>query len=156
MTQEEEKQLREEKRALQEQVRLLQEQVDTLQEMSHVQEEVIGELQETKRLQGEVIGALQQQLGLQEQEIGLLKQQVQGLQERLKKDSHNSHLPPSSDRFQRQPRSLRKKSGKKAGGQEGHAGNTLHLSETPDEVIVHAVERCGTCQRICEEWRAKR
>ena len=133
MTQEEENQLREEKRALQEQVRLLQEQIDTLQE--------------TKRLQGEVIGALQQQLGLQEQELGLLKQQVQGLQERLKKDSHNSHLPPSSDRFGRQPRSLRKKSGKKAGGQEGHAGNTLHLSETPDEVIVHAVERCGVCQR---------
>ena len=133
MTQEEENQLREEKRALQEQVRLLQEQIDTLQE--------------TKRLQGEVIRALQQQLGLQEQEIGLLKQQVQELQERLKKDSHNSHLPPSSDRFGRQPRSLRKKSGKKAGGQEGHAGNTLHLSETPDEVIVHAVERCGACQR---------
>ncbi len=133
MTQEEENQLREEKRALQEQVRLLQEQIDTLQE--------------TKRLQGEVIRALEQQLGLQEQELGLLKQQVQGLQERLKKDSHNSHLPPSSDRFQRQPRSLRKKSGKKAGGQEGHAGNTLHLSETPDEVIVHAVERCGACQR---------
>ncbi|HEX9132673.1 MAG TPA: IS66 family transposase [Ktedonobacteraceae bacterium] len=147
MTQEEANQLREEKRALQEQVRLLQEQIDTLQETSHVQEEVIGELQETKRLQGEVIRALQQQLGLQEQEIGLLKQQVQGLQERLKKDSHNSHLPPSSDRFGRQPRSLRKKSGKKAGGQEGHAGNTLHLSETPDEVIVHAVERCGACQR---------
>ncbi len=140
MTQEEEKQLREEKRALQEQVRLLQ-------EMSHVQEEVIGELQETKRVQGEVIRALQQQLGLQEQELGLLKQQVQGLQERLKKDSHNSHLPPSSERFGRQPRSLRQKSGKKAGGQEGHAGNTLHLSETPDEVIVHAVERCGACQR---------
>ena len=80
MTQEVENRLREEKRALQEQVRLLQEQIDTLQETSHVQEEVIR--------------ALQQQLGLQEQELGLLKQQVQGLQERLKKDSHASHLPP--------------------------------------------------------------
>jgi len=133
MTQEEENLLREENRALREQVSLQQTQ--------------IGLLQEKERVQAEVIGALQQQLRVQEQEISLLKQQVQELQERLKKNSHNSHLPPSSDRFGRQPRSLRKQSGKKAGGQEGHAGTTLHLSETPDEVIVHAVECCGTCQR---------
>ena len=133
MTQEEENQLREENRTLREQVSLQQEHIGLLQEKSHVQEEVIG--------------VLQQQISWQEQEMGVLKQEVQRLQERLKKDSHNSHFPPSSDRFQRQPRSLRKKSGKKAGGQAGHQGNTLHLSETPDEVIVHAVERCATCHR---------
>ncbi len=133
MTQEEEDQLREENRALREQVSL--------------QREQIGLLREKGRLQEAEIRALQEQVRLREQEMDLLKQQVQALQERLKKDSHNSHLPPSSDRFQRRPRSLRKKSGKKAGGQEGHPGNTLHLSETPDEVIVHAVERCGACQR---------
>ena len=105
MTQEEENLLREENRALREQVSLQQ---------TH-----IGMLQEKERVQEEVIGALQQQLRVQEQEMSLLKQQVQELQERLKKDSHNSHLPPSSDRFGRQPRSLRKKSGKKAGGQAG-------------------------------------
>ena len=102
-------------------------------------------------MQEEVIGALQRQLSMQEQEMSLLKQQVQELQERLKKDSHNSHLPPSSDRFGRQPRSLRKKSGKKAGGQADHPGSTLHLSETPDEVIVHAVERCAMCQQDLRE-----
>jgi transposase len=133
MTQEEENLLREENRALREQVSL--------------QHKQLGMLQEKDRVQEEAIGALQQQLRVQEQEMSLLKQQVQELQERLKKDSHNSHLPPSSDRFGRQRRSLRKKSGKKAGGQEGHAGTTLHRSETPDEVIVHAVECCGTCQR---------
>src|SRR6266699_2068813 len=130
MTQEEEKLLREENRALREQVSL--------------QQKHIGMLQEKDRVQEEVIGALQQQLRVQE--MSLLKQQVQELQERLKKDSHNSHLPPSSDRFGRQPRSLRQKSGKKAGGQEGHPGSTLHLSETPDEVMVHPVERCEQCQ----------
>ncbi|SRR6266496_1337589 len=133
MTQEEENLLREENRALREQVSL--------------QQKHIGMLQEKERVQEEVIGALQRQLSMQEQEMSLLKQQVQELQERLKKDSHNSHLPPSSDRFGRQPRSLRQKSGKKAGGQEGHPGSTLHLSETPDEVIVHAVERCAMCQQ---------
>ena len=137
MTQEEENLLREENRALREQVSLQQKQ--------------IGMLQEKDRVQEEVIGALQQQLSVQEQEMSLLKQQVQELQERLKKDSHNSHLPPSSDRFGRQPRSLRQKSGKKAGGQAGHPGSTLHLSETPDEVIVHAVERCAMCQQDLRE-----
>src|SRR5713101_2859549 len=106
MTQEEENLQREEKRALREQMSLQQKQIVLLQEKERVQEEVIG--------------ALQQQLSVQEQEMSLLKQQVQELQERLKKDSHNSNLPPSSDRFGRQPRSLRKKSGKKAGGQAGH------------------------------------
>ncbi len=135
MTQEEEKLLREENRALREQVSL--------------QQKHIGMLQEKDRVQEEVIGALQQQLRVQE--MSLLKQQVQELQERLKKDSHNSHLPPSSDRFGRQPRSLRKKSGKKAGGQAGHPGSTLHLSETPDEVLVHAVKRCAMCQQDLRE-----
>lgn len=34
------------------------------------------------------------------------------LEERQAKDSHNSHLLPSSDRFHRPPKSLRTKSGK--------------------------------------------
>ena len=76
---------------------------------------------------------------------------MQALQERMKKDSHNSHLPPSSDRFHRQPKSLRKKSGKQPGGQSGHAGNTLKLSSTPDLVIVHPVECCQHCQRDLRE-----
>jgi transposase len=82
-----------------------------------------------------------------------LREQVQALSEKVKqlenqkaKDSHNSHLPPSSDRFRRQPKSLRKRSGKKAGGQEGHEGNTLHLSASADEVIVHRVDVCQHCQ----------
>lgn len=33
--------------------------------------------------------------------IAQLQQRVQGLEEREAKDSHNSHLPPSSDRFVR-------------------------------------------------------
>ena len=84
-------------------------------------------------------------LPLKEQ-VEELRAQVMQLESRLAKDSHNSHLPPSSDRFVRKPKSLRKKSEKKAGGQPGHQGNALHLSATPDEVIVHAVEQCVQCQ----------
>jgi transposase len=86
------------------------------------------------------------------QQDGLIAQlqqqvQVQGVKERSGKDSHNSHLPPSSDRFVRQPKSLRKKSGKKAGGQPGHQGTTLRWQASPDEVIVHEVSRCEHCQQ---------
>ncbi len=79
--------------------------------------------------------------------IAQLQQQVQALQERVDKDSHNSHLPPSSDRFVRQPRSLRKKSGKQTGGQPGHEGTTLRWQACPDEVIVHPVTHCASCQQ---------
>lgn len=78
-----------------------------------------------------------------------LQKQVKALQDRLVKDSHNSSLPPSSDRFVRQKKtkSLRKKSGKKVGGQPGHRGQTLELSTTPDQVIMLApVTTCQHCQ----------
>ncbi len=103
---------------------------------------------------------LREQVGQQALLIAQLQQQVQALQERAGKDSHNSHLPPSSNRFVRQPRSLRKKSGKKSGGQPGHEGTTLRWQACPDEVVVHAVTHCAACQQDLQaiaalqiEWR---
>jgi transposase len=80
-----------------------------------------------------------------------LQQQVEALQAGLSKDSHNSHLPPSSDRFHRQPKSLRSKSGKKPCGQSEHPGSTLRLSPAPDLVLVHPVEACQHCQQDLRE-----
>ncbi|HEY6410528.1 MAG TPA: IS66 family transposase [Ktedonobacteraceae bacterium] len=112
------------------------------------------QLQEHLAQRDELIAQMQRQLVQRDELIAqmllqqaVLSEQVQALQDQLKKDSHNSHLPPSSDRFHRQPKSLRQKSGKKAGGQTGHPGSTLMQSPTPDTVIVHAVERCEHCQR---------
>src|SRR6266567_4368864 len=81
-----------------------------------------------------------------QEKLTALTERVQALEERLAKRSRNSNLPPSSDRFVRQPKTLRKKSGKKPGGQEGHPGKTLMWSEIPDEVIVHPVTCCEHCQ----------
>jgi transposase len=81
---------------------------------------------------------------MQEQTDGLM-QQVKTLQDRHSKDSRNSSLPPSSDRFVRQPKSLRKKSEKKSGGQPGHEGSSLQWSLTPDTVIDVHVEQCEAC-----------
>jgi transposase len=90
--------------------------------------------------------ALQEQLAQRDALIAQLQQRMQALEEQLAKDSHNSHLPPSSDRFVRQPKSLRTKSGKKAGGQPGHPSATLQWHACPDEIIVHAVTCCEHCQ----------
>src|SRR3989475_10781227 len=78
--------------------------------------------------------------------IDSLQERVKTLEGQQAKDSHNSSLPPSSDRFVRPPKSLRKKSGKKPGGQHGHRGHHLRQMEVPDEVLIHPVEQCECCQ----------
>jgi transposase len=86
---------------------------------------------------------------------------AQELQARLAKDSHNSGKPPSSDGLGRKTRSLRKRSGKKPGGQLGHRGKTLHLVRAgpsgservraPDEVVEHRPVSCFSCQAPLNE-----
>ncbi len=84
------------------------------------------------------------------------RKEIEGLKEalrvaRLPKNSSNSSLPPSSDLFK--PRrnknySLRRKSGRKPGGQVGHKGATLGFStDPPDQGIEHTVESCSACGR---------
>ncbi len=79
-------------------------------------------------------------------QVEALVRQVADLQARLAKDRHNSGKPPASDGLARTPKSLRKKSGKKPGGQLGHRGATLRLVATPDTVIEHRPTLCRGCQ----------
>lgn len=104
----------------------------------------IAELEEIIRQQAAIIEALTQ-------EIADLKQINAELREKLNKNSHNSSKPPSSDGLAK-PKSLRKRSGKKAGAQEGHKGNGLCLPETTEEPIVHKPAQCEKCpmQGQCE------
>jgi hypothetical protein len=52
-----------------------------------------------------------------------LKLHIVKLLGRLKKDSSSSSKPPSADVFRKpKPKNLRKKSGRKPGGQHGHPG----------------------------------
>jgi transposase len=77
-----------------------------------------------------------------------LAERIQALEDQLRKDSHNSHKPPSSDGLAKKPakpRSLRHRSGKKSGGQPGHPGVTRSLVEKPDDLQIHAPERCAEC-----------
>src|SRR5437667_5027129 len=97
--------------------RVLHEQASLHLETISLQRELISRQQEQ-------ITLLELELSMQQQQMTQLTEQMKALHERLAKDSHNSHLPPSSDRFVRQPKSLREKSGKKPGAQEGHRGTT--------------------------------
>jgi transposase len=81
-----------------------------------------------------------------EEVIDSLQARIKVLEGQQAKDSHNSSLPPSSDRFVRPVKSLRHKSGKKPGGQKGHCGHSLRHVETPDEVLIHPVDHCDHCQ----------
>lgn len=63
----------------------------------------------------------------------------------VKKDSHNSSLPPSSDLSTPKTKSLRPPSLLKSGGQPGHIGTTLELKAIPDKVIDIKSDFCNNC-----------
>jgi len=112
------------------------------------QEERIAEL--------EALVARQQQQNEQLLAVNAeLRARVQELEARLAKDSPTSSKPPSSDPLGRKrPRSQRRRSGKKPGGQLGHRGETLHLVAMPDEVVEHRPATCAGCQAPLDETAA--
>lgn len=77
------------------------------------------------------------------------KEEIKSLKARLSKfenpkNSNNSSIPPSQDRF-RKTQSSRKPSSKKVGGQIGHKGSRLKMTEHPDKVVLHDIKNCGCC-----------
>jgi transposase len=107
--------------------------------------------------QEEELQALREENAALKAQVAALTEQVKQLTSQLAKDSHNSHLPPSSDRFSRQKktRSLRQRSGKKAGGQPGHPGETIQWCSQPDEIIRHVVLTCEHCQADLSQMQAQ-
>jgi transposase len=78
----------------------------------------------------------------------ILAERIQKLEDQLAKNSRNSGKPPSSDGYDQgapRPKSLRKRSRRKSGGQPGHRGETLKMVTKPDFVKVHQVHECQHC-----------
>ena len=68
------------------------------------------------------------------------------------KNSRNSSIPPSKDENRpKKNNSLREKSDKKSGGQLGHEGKTLMMTNTPDKIIVHIPDECECCGKNLEK-----
>jgi transposase len=93
-------------------------------------------------------------LALQERLV-LLENRVQELEAQLARHSSNSGQPPSSDGLSKpSPKSLRETSGRKPGGQPGHAGHALPRVKTPDHIEVHPLENCPQCGGRGLGWKA--
>lgn len=75
-----------------------------------------------------------------------LEARVAELEGMKAKNSRNSSKPPSTDGPAKPaPKTRRKPSGRKPGGQKGHKGSTLERSEKPDIVEIHGVGQCEKC-----------
>ena len=81
----------------------------------------------------------------QQFQIQQLETKAHELETRLSKNSSNSSKPPSSDGLKRKPKSLRGKSDKKPGGQQGREGKGLAQVENPDVVVTHVPTSCNGC-----------
>ena len=82
-----------------------------------------------------------------QEDLAQARERIAELEARLRQSPRNSSRPPSSEGLDKpppRPRSLREKTGRKPGGQDGHRA-TLALVARPDRELRHEPGRCGWC-----------
>ena len=92
----------------------------------------------------DALGALEETRG----QLTQARERIAELEARLRQTPRNSSRPPSSQGLDKPPprlRSLRKRSGRKPGGQDGHEGATLAQVARPDREVRHEPGCCGRC-----------
>jgi len=86
-------------------------------------------------------------VAVQAKRIAELEAEIAELRRQLGQNSQNSSKPPSTDSpfTKPAPKSLRRQSGRKPGGQPGHPGSTLTLVADPNERLRHEPGQCAGC-----------
>ena len=80
----------------------------------------------------------------QAQRIAELEAQLDQLRAQVNQNSQNSHKPTSSEGYRKAPALPKTQTGPR-GGQPGHRGNTLTMSEHPDTLDEQRPEHCAGC-----------
>ena len=79
-------------------------------------------------------------------QVAVLMGRVAVLEAQARQNPRNSSKPPSAQGYDKPaPRSLRRPSGRRPGGQDGHEGSGLAQVADPDEVFDHAPVACSGC-----------
>ena len=116
-------------------------------------EELLRQLLEQIRIQNTLIAEQSAMIAEKDAQIAALTAKVSELTTKIeelthKKNSNNSSTPPSANRMDKPaPKSLREKSGRKPGGQQGHRGNGMKIDREPDEIRSHLPQQCKGCPR---------
>ena len=74
-----------------------------------------------------------------------IEERVHTLEVQKSKNSANSSKPPSTDAFRKPLPNLRRKTGRKPGGQTGSPGKTLQMQTECDATVVHSPKDCSRC-----------
>lgn len=135
--------------------------VSDISETLAVMVEEMRKLRASNDMQYSEICRLTRLVESQNMEIRKRDKKIEELLERLSKyeepgkNSMNSSTPPSKetmrDEVVRRTRSLRKPTGRKPGGQEGHSGSTLKKVMAPDETVEVSPNYCTKCGSPLED-----
>jgi transposase len=122
---------------------LIKEQAETIAKLLQTIDSLNDAIEESNRIND----SLNDMVSGLNKTIDELNKRIKELTEQLGMNSGNSSKPPSSDGFNKPaPKSLKKPSGKKQGGQPGHSGSYLDITAEPDEIITHVPPACRRCQ----------
>ena len=142
---------------------LVNQKVTDISEMLQAMADEMRLMRETIVLQHSDICRLNRNIDRLNADLRKRDKQIEELKARLAKyeapdkNSGNSSTPPSKEGMKyeaiRRTRTLRKPTGRKPGGQEGHEGTTLKMTQAPDEteeVSASYCTRCGASLEDCE------
>lgn len=92
--------------------------------------------------------------------ISVMETKIKELQDEISllkggKDSKTSSTAPSQDIGRSNKISLRVSNGRKPGGQPGHIGYTLSMSQTPDETIEYRPSVCSVCGQDLQNVKSR-